>query len=434
MIINGTFQTAVQWTLTLAVGIVVGCEGTQPVGGAGVGTGGTGTTGAAVNAYPSGAPIPIEDLNAVQVEVVCKILTQCFVNDGFVATIDGCKAMFAEFGEEERIALVKAGKIKYDAAQAGKCLQAMGASCTDKNTQEPAACKAAFVGTAAEGQPCTVDEFCASRRCEGPNKSASCPGKCASPRVAAGGACAADKPCDSGLACAAGKCVAVHTGKAGDACSTDSCASGLFCATGSTGTSACAALLALGSECLDAGDCATGLFCSTASGPGPGKCTALAKAGETCTTSAFEEGAKCLAGLVCVAKSDKSTCVTRAKIGEACTSHAQCGAMDLECSGGTCKPLPKKGQPCTPADMQTGKLASCMPPFVCSAGVCGDPPGAGKPCVESQCASSLVCASGTCKAMPGKGEPCDGSCAEGLTCAMDTAGQGTCQPPLCSTP
>jgi hypothetical protein len=86
--------------------------------------------------------------------------------------------------------LLAAGRVRFDADAARRCLEGLRASVC----AEPAACEAVFVGTTALGAPCfdreecAGDAYCAYRTLEG---AYNCPGRCAA-RVALGESCFGD--------------------------------------------------------------------------------------------------------------------------------------------------------------------------------------------------------------------------------------------------
>ncbi len=446
--------------IALVCGLSVACVGgSSSGGGTGTGTatgtgtgsgsdagstGGTDTTGGgtAVNAYPSGAPVPVEQLAATMTDMMCKLMVAC--QDlasgklGF-ATVEGCKAFSGSKLKSWGLpALIKAGKVKYDATQAGKCLQAMGTKCSafSSNAEEPAACKATFIGTIAEGGACTEDQECISQNCDHPDSN--CPGKCGKAPVAAGGACADPAECGSNLTCKDKKCVAAEIAAVGASCAKAECAKGATCDYSAPEAPICKAAGGADATCSDDAGCLPEFYCHGSGFPS-GTCKPRAKAGEPCATGMTSDGAQCQTTHVCVPGADgKATCLPRVKTGGACTSGEQCLGVDLTCQGGTCKVLPKKGEACAPPAASAGSLFACMPPAVCVESKCGDPPGEGKPCdLFTGCAEGLACDGKVCKTppkAPGKGEACEGPCQPGLTCKFDDKGKGTCQAPVCDAP
>ncbi len=437
------------WLATACVGSSGGgaaAGGTGTGTGTGTGsdagsTGGTDTTGSgtAVNAYPSGAPVPIDQLETTLADVMCKLLVACqdsmLGKNGF-ATAEGCMAIAGgNFGANSLVALVKAGKVKYDATAAGKCMQAMGANCgsVSKSSVQSAACKATFTGTVAEGGACSEDEECASQNCD--QQESACPGKCDKARVAAGGACTLSQHCEAGLGCVDKKCGAQSDAKVGEPCHNNACANGSYCAFEGGDKPTCKAAGGADAKCNGSEACTPEFYCKKTADVQNGTCAPRPKAGEACAASMMGDGIPCLESHVCVAGTNgKGTCQPRVKFGGACSVNAQCMGVDLACVGGACKLLPKKGEACTPPDMASGKYITCMPPTVCNTGKCDDAPGDGKPCASFQCAKGLTCVQSVCKKPPAKGEECQGQCQEGLDCKFDDKGKGTCQAPVCGAP
>ncbi len=402
--------------------------------GSGAGTDTAGTGSDTISA--TGSPVAIDSLQAAMVDAVCAAFTKCPDALGLpMATVEGCKAimgasMTGANGMDSLIALVKSGKVKYDATQAGNCLAGMKVNCNDlSNMGEVAACAATFTGTAAVGAVCGVNEECASAWCS--KKDSNCSQGTCQTKLAAAAACAGGDTCVTGYICNGGTCVANTPAKIGEACGSVSCVAGAYC--NYNASNVCAAVGDVGATCQQASECKSGLTCKT-DPTGTGNCAAAAKVGDTCTISLGSN--ECGKGLACVGGTvgTPGKCGAVVAVGGACTSPLQCYGYDVGCLGGTCKVLPNKGQSCQAPDMTKGAMFGCLMPFVCANGTCVDPPGVGQPCPPQpgQCASGLQCDSttNTCKGLPGNGEPCSGSCAPNFTCNY-SADKPVCAPATC---
>ncbi|MSQ81417.1 MAG: hypothetical protein EXR77_00665 [Myxococcales bacterium] len=416
--------------------------GTGNIGDSGATSGGAETgagsgTDAVVNAY-GGASIPLDKLEETLADVLCKLQVACSAGAGEkgFATVEGCKA-FLEFGDSgglKIVTLAKAGKVGYDPSAAGKCLQAMGTTCGELDAgEEPAACKDAFIGKTAEGKACTDSEECVSQNCAG-STGELCLGTCGKAPSSKGGACTATADCAGDLQCTNNVCNDKVFGKIGDSCEVLECEKGLKC--GLSLSKKCGAPFADGEKCSSLGQCKPESYCKFPPDSGAGTCAQRIKAGEVCATTASGANNPCAVGLSCVTAGDKQSCVGFVTVGGACTSSAQCGGLDLACTSGACKILPKKGQSCTAADLKAGAFYACLPPVLCDNGKCADAPTEGKACVLFQCAKGLTCDAKTqiCAQKPGAGEACTGTCKPGFDCQTDKSGKGTCKAETCGTP
>jgi hypothetical protein len=237
---------------------------------------------------------------------------------------------------------VKRGTVRYDAASAGACLNAITTDCAD--LVEPAACNNVFRGTVPAGGVCVTGAECADRgRCLGTDTctAACCPGTCEAvgAPIAIGGAC--DYPSSS-----------------------TPCVEGAFCDNDRT----CMARRPVGAgcsgapdECLDPAVC---LYRPDGSG-------------ETCTVISTAPGAACVPGAnfgcgredeTCNATT--SLCTKRATPGAACQSTDDCVLYAYcDTAAGTCKARPTLGQAC---DNNAG--IGCAGGLICPSGVCAAPP------------------------------------------------------------
>ncbi|HEY2730369.1 MAG TPA: hypothetical protein VGK52_10535 [Polyangia bacterium] len=203
-----------------------------------------------------------------------------------------------------------------------------GATCDDLLAGTfPSVCTAK-PGTVVNGMACGSDLQCASTFC---NKTDAC-GVC-SPRQAAGGDCAVDGGCVSGLVCASKKCVA-PAGPGGD-CN------------------------------LPNQPCRSDLYCPTMNGSA--KCAAKLGAGGACTDS--DQACDLAKGVICNPLTHVCDPIKVAKGGEACSlaSKTLCVGFVAPCSsfltGGVCANPAQDGETC-------GGNAVCVPPATCQNKIC----------------------------------------------------------------
>jgi hypothetical protein len=177
----------------------------------------------------------------------------------------------------------------------------------------------------------------------------------------------------------------------------DACASSSECVSGACATPTCGMACCLGT-------------CVAANAP--------AKLGEPCATRTCEVGLAC---------DNAKMCVELLAAGAPCTSGDQC-AYGLGCAGspGTCKALPKVGEPC-PDNVCTAFGATC------SAGTCIADGLPGAPCtVGTDCSPFYTCdaTAHQCAAYPTLGMPCNTACSDDSWCNIPSgSGSGTCDAP-----
>lgn len=228
-----------------------------------------------------------------------------------------------------------------------------------------------------------------------------------------------------------------------------------FCYSDGVCAGVCKARVALGAACDEETDkCASGAACFG------GKCVAKVAKGVGAACGAMA----CATGLYC---NSKNKCAALGKAGEACDIVGAC-VVGTQCidsgSGGSCLPMPKKGQPCTPdpfSDASTqcasglvcandgGEVGTCEPQVPLGGACkyssecggwdvhCVGPQGGkvcqllsakGGPCLPGDldqsewggCLAPWTCSKGICIDPPGLGQPCAedilNACAEELMC------------------
>ncbi|MSP93024.1 MAG: hypothetical protein EXR79_14690 [Myxococcales bacterium] len=203
-------------------------------------------------------------------------------------------------------------------------------------------------------------------------------------------------------------CQTVFKGNAADgaACGFNvECASN-YCFSKENCPGLCKKRVALGGKCGDDDKCVAGVVCFG------GLCVADTPkdAGADC------DPVKCKPGLYC---SSKAKCAPLNKIDAPCDIVGACTA-GLQCidsgTGGLCKPMPKKGEPCTP-DALSDASTQCAVGLVCfndggEIGTCEPKTATGGACVNStQCGGWDVHCVGptgkaTCQQLSAKGGPC----------------------------
>lgn len=303
---------------------------------------------AGCTADPGPSSVPLDELPARLVDADCVELVRC----GLYATQDACRAHI-DRGGALYVAAIAAGRITYDGEAMAICLAAREARGCDLTSEElrrePPACDAALIGTIPVGGACGFAGECTSDRCaippDGCPPAACCAGTCvaAPPEVGIGEPCGAQGSCGADAVCGP--------------------------------TLTCVALAAAGASCAQPWDCAYGLDCVAS------LCGAPARIGDACLPDdrCSDLGATCKGG----------RCVARAAVGGACDWFSQC-QQDLECTGGTCTPMPALGQPCT---------GGCQDGYCNAANTCeAFAPDGGACTVGYQCASRNCAADGHCAA------------------------------------
>jgi hypothetical protein len=254
----GKTMTASKGLFTCALVVVLGgataCGGDSGSGTAGNGptnsggtgstesgsTGGSGGSGAvgSTTAVFSGNNLPFDQFFTTLKQTVCGVLGRCVGN--FVYTqsclLSSSAQMEASFQPLSQA--VTDGRVLYDGVAAATSIKALAAvACENYDAlNQTLNDDGVFVGTVATAGNCTLNAECkGTAACFGDGV---CPGKCEALRTA-GGACANDAQCDSGLGCVGKACVPKLS--LGQTCnsSNDACASFAECRVTSAGTYTC---------------------------------------------------------------------------------------------------------------------------------------------------------------------------------------------------
>ena len=370
-IASATTRALAALALTLGAALVIpACSGDDDSGGSGGGATG----------------LAFDEFGARIIPAICESQRTCLGSAAGAFGLDDCETQAAAQFNEAALPTLKAsvdkGNTTYNGASAEACLaeiKTLGCALQTTRISDLTSCKGVLVGKTAAGGDCTDDSACApGSYCK---VEAACPGKCTA-REAENGACTSDDDCQTGLTC-----------------------------DGVQGARKCVKPLAKGAACSsNTVGCEAGALCAGASAQDnkPGACknfsdVFVGASGAACDLNAFT---LCQTGLSCVFDGKSAfACAAKAASGAACTiafpdqcpDGEFCDGIDTSVSppkfDGTCKALPKAGEPC------------------------------GKPVSGSGCASGLFCAADSkCKA-PVKNE---GACAEDRDCLSGHCVSGAC--------
>jgi hypothetical protein len=292
-------------------------------------------------------PATVTELFTRLVTALCKFQVACNTTPDMAACLAATPVDATELGAIE--AGVAAGRISFDAAQAGTCIEwyerfFAPASCTQTaraalTDQVTAACDGFLAGAVAPGAACLLEGECVD-----------------------GGVCQpADPNCTQ--ECCAGTCAARPAPiPAGGDCSSpqtgQSCASGTVCAFSSGAGTCLVPSTVEGSACAALFACESPLFCDLDSATGTGTCRRAAATGAPCSVGGF-------AALACddlrdTCDATTGTCRRRTAVGAPCADPLECIGY-AQCVGGTCVALTKAGAACSP-DGSPG----CLGALVCS--------------------------------------------------------------------
>ncbi len=376
--------------ITLALTACVDSGGGSGSGNSGAdgGAGGGNNGGGGNNNGGGGGNVPSEfdreELAATLARATCDFLFNCGWQDFLgLGDKDACVAgntgNFADGSFVQLEAAIADGRVSYDATKARACLEAFATRECNNLEEAPTICEEVFVGSAALGDPCEIDEECAEGYCELDD---ACPGTCVA--YAPLGESCADVECERGLDCDENLTCVEYAGE-GEPCGGDggaNCGGGIFVCDGETeepnsGTcrplgnlfsaeegQACnpqeslfcepglscvltgvgemgltwecrARAEAVGADCFGGvpNHCPDGTYCAGidfAAGMTQGTCTALPGEGDACLE--VDLVPPCGPNLDC--GSESNTCVARARNGTACNEDDQC--FSERCVEGTC--------------------------------------------------------------------------------------------------
>jgi hypothetical protein len=311
-------------------------------------------------------PIAYDELVEAQAAVICEYFVECGYATSTELCLDGWSRISTPSVDLD--AAVDDGTVRYDAAAAGECLDAIrAASCASFfEGFDEESCDRVFEGTIESGNPCWIDEQCISQSCEvDACAMACCQGTCIAPPPDAGvgeGCFGSGQDCVDGAYCdfETGLCAAEKA--AGEACPGGyGCEGGLACISGS-----CEVPPGEGEPCAEL-QCAAPFACDIDSGT----CQRLRGEGQACNP----EASICALGLTCNPSS--STCTAPGGIGSpcagdfffgGCAGEAYC-AYDFETGEGTCQPRVANGGACDDARAcqsdYCGDAGTCEPEPVC---------------------------------------------------------------------
>lgn len=248
----------------------------------------------------------------------------------------------AAFGAEVCAAAeraVEAGRVRYDAARAKRCVSRGAfdlAATWQSGWVEPLSCDGMFIGTALLGEACYPDEtfqrVCREGYCE---ENGECPGRC------------------------------TPYAEVGEHCVPERCAPGDYCSLDNE----CRPAIAVGESCPEGGGCASPASCVM------GVCRYLADLGEPCG-----ERTPCVSPLLCA----QGACAAGVGPGEPCEVDRHCpdgyacGFVPLGGNGRSCLEPPDLGARC---DVRAGCApgARCAPDESPLVGRCESAPDAGAP-------------------------------------------------------
>ncbi len=336
--------------------------------------------------------VPLEDAPGALASAFCEARLRCFPAEARSLTASRCTDIFEHAvragGFDQTIEAVEDGKATYDAAEAGRCVDALAnRPCEDLDAGELPECQATLEGTIARGDDCALDAECAGDSiCE---FEGSCPGTCAA-RLSAGEACDGEN---------------------------GRCADGLVC---SDATDRCAEPAGEGDPCGGGVEvqCETPLIClgDDAAEDRPGECEEqeavfTGQLGDDCE---FAEGPLCEPDLSCVLEQVTAGGMLEAACRDPAEAGGDCGfalpsqcPVEQYCAGlnlgllldleGTCEDLPAEGEDC------------------------GD---VGLPNAAPVCAPGLTCVSGECRERRDNGQSCDSD----AECWSDNCDGGGCAP------
>lgn len=337
-------------------------------------------------------------------DALCSWLIRCETKLGAAALSQTqCHPLRRAAVEANYLDLLGRGLLRFDAAEAQRCLTALSGAACQIGAVDLRQCDRALRGTVSEGEPCGSTLACAEGICA---LEASCPGHCRA--LAVDAACADNSECLYPNVCRGGTCQA-PSGLGGACERRTHCAAPLLCGSNRF----CEAPAPSGSVCVYAlgGDTCAGVQVCRMNGAAR-SCGAGAAIDAACSGSE-----PCAPGGRCV----EGHCLQTAGPGEACTRSEQCIGLHV-CRGDRCVPSAVLGAACD-ADLPCAQGA-------CVNGTCallGDGETCSTDTAFGEC--SGFCAGSRCRARLAANASCrsSGECGAGLEC-REAGGPAQCLP------
>jgi len=280
----------------------------------------------------------LDDLLSSLQAALCKVNVSC----GNLPDPSACQAtMIADGTDYQTVKVdIAAGKVRYDAAEAARCIQSFDAlaqlyasGCTQSmragGPPPPSDCSRTFTGTVPNGGACFNSFQCSSQRCMAADATCApshqcCAGTCSPPQtiLPAGADCVAssrDQICATGTVCAA------NPPSAPAKCMTPSTVEG--------------------SPCSALGACAPPLFCQLDSSDGT--CRRVAARGAPCVASGISAPQAC-DDLLDYCDRSTHVCTRRGAPGEPCDPAQRTCLGYAQCLGSTCVALGSERAACEP--------------------------------------------------------------------------------------
>jgi hypothetical protein len=288
-----------------------------------------------------------------------------------------------------RQASVAAGRMSFAPAAAQDCAAAAAArGCSLRDLRRAqAVCNDVYRGSVPNGAPCSHDDECTSRFCEGAFDSGGCSGVCRPARTVGQACVLGGAPCEAGTFCDGAPATCTARRQPGARCDSDSaCADGLVCrrardVDGGLGAGACGPVRALGEPCGSSYECVLPSYCDASF-----HCAARSPEGGPC-----ESSEDCSSGTYCDIAATAGQCRRWKDIGAACDpSRVSSGCPTFApCSPTTssCTPSGGPGQECLPY---------CREGLHCEAGVCKENIPLGSACTVPDAANEDPCQYGSC--------------------------------------
>lgn len=394
-----------------------------------------------------GGPVQLENVCEEMQDALCDYIKKCDL-DFFLkfASHSTCDQLFScdEMNIAEMTKAVNAGRMSYDAALAGTCLQKMrNAECTlfdDMFEEIGEECENVFSGLVVQDGACYQENECAEGLyCD--ETETECPGKCqpykAIDQTCTGGDCNPDV-----AGCDYQQSVCVALAGSGQVCDYIDCEDGLVCDRDSN-PAVCINPAGEGGSCTSRRGCETGLQCVS------GTCKSPAGSGQACDIGEDFDNFMfaCIPDYYCdadvVTQQRTGTCQPKKGSGSQCILFYECKSS-LLCIGmsfneqteeiipGSCGTPLKAGVACN-AQLD---FPECDWDLYCDeqTAVCTVYPGIGDPCIygeDPECfGDDLYCDSldygvpGVCQ----QKKPNESSCTSYEECQSGNCINGTCEP------